>query len=68
MTVKDAVRVLKSANAVALRYGDDIVPFDKDNPLSMEAFGQYLVAEIRGSDDDYYEISVAMRPAKMGEM
>lgn len=67
MTVKEAVRVLKSAKTITLGYGDNIVPFDKDNPLSMDAFGQYVVDEIRGLEDDYYEISIAMRPIKVGE-
>ena len=67
MTVKEAVRVLKSAREISLGYGDNIVPFDKDNPLSLDAFGNYVVDEIRGSEGDYYEISIAMRPIKMGE-
>ena len=66
MTVKEAISVLRSAKTISLGYGDNVVPFDKDNPLSLDAFGQYVVDEIRGSEDDYYEISIAMRPVKEG--
>jgi hypothetical protein len=68
MTVKEAVRVLKSAKTISLCYGDNVVPFDKDNPLSLDAFGMYVVDEIRGMEDDYYEISIAMRPVKEGDI
>lgn len=67
MTVKEAISVLTSAKTISLGYGDNIVPFDKDNPLSLDAFGRYVVSEIRGMEDDYYEISIAMRPVKEGE-
>lgn len=67
MTVKEAISVLKSAKTIALGYGDNLVPFDKDNPLSVDAFGCYVVEEIKGGEDEYYEISIAMRPIKVGE-
>lgn len=66
MTVIDAIRVLKSAKTISLGYGDNVIPFDKDNPLSLAAFGKYVVDEIKGLEDDYYEISIAMMPVKEG--
>ena len=66
MTVKEAIGVLKSAKTISLGYGDNAIPFDKDNPLSLSAFGNYVVAEIKGLEDDYYEISIAMQPVREG--
>lgn len=66
MTVNDAIKVLKSAQNISLGYGDSIIPFDKDNPISLSAFGDYIVDEIRGGEGDYYEISIAMQPVKAG--
>lgn len=68
MTVKEAISVLKSAKTISLDYADNTIPFDKDNPLSLDAFGNYVVAEVRGLEDDYYEITIAMRPVRDGEV
>lgn len=70
MTVKEACSVLKYAKTIALGWGDSAVPFDKDNMLMMEAYGNFLVDSIRAYDDapgeDYYEINIAVRPVKAG--
>lgn len=67
MTVKEAISVLKHAKTISLGYGDNTVPFDVGNPLSLDAFGQYVVDEIRGFEEGLYEINIAMRPVKEGE-
>ncbi len=64
MTVKEAVRVLKTAKTIVLGYGANAVPFDKDDFLCMDAYGNYAVDEIRADDDGYFEINIAMRPVK----
>ena len=64
MTVKDAIHVLKTAKTISLGYGDNLIPFDKDNQLCVDAFGDYIVDEIKGLEDAYYEINIAMRPLK----
>lgn len=66
MTVKEVVSVLKDAKKIALGYGANAVPFDKDDLLMMDAYGNYIVDEIQGSGDGYYEVNVAMRPMKAG--
>lgn len=66
MTVRDAVLVLKTAKALKLGYGANSIQFDKDDPLMMDAYGDYAVAGISGSDDFYYEIDIAMRPVREG--
>jgi hypothetical protein len=67
MTVKEAISVLKDAKTIVLGYCSDSIPFNKDNPISMDAFGSYVVESIKGFEDDYYEINIAMRPVKVGE-
>ena len=67
MTVKEIVKVLKTAKKVAIGYGANIVPFDKDDPLVLDAYGEYVVDAVCAADEDYYEINICMRPVKAGE-
>ena len=68
MTVKEAVNVLKTAKTIVLGYGDSAIQFKRDDYLMMDAYGSYCVDRIRASgEDEYYEISIAMRPVKEGE-
>lgn len=64
MTVKEVVKVLKHAKKIVLGYGANAVPFDKNDVLMMNAFGDYLVDEIRADDDGYYEVNIAVQPIK----
>lgn len=70
MTVKDAVKVLKSAKEIRLCWGNGSIPgFRPDDPLPLDAFGKYVVDEIMAIsvEPEAYEITVAMRPVKEGE-
>ena len=67
MTVKEAISVLKDAKTIVLGYGSDSIPFNMHNPISLDAFGDYIVDKINGSEDEYYEINIAMRPIKEGD-
>lgn len=64
MTVKEATMVLKHAKKIVLGYGANAVPFDKNDALMMDAYGDYLVDEIRADEDGYYEVNIAVRPIK----
>lgn len=64
MTVKDVVKALKTAKKIVLGYGANAVPFDPKDMLMMDAYGSYLVDEIRGDEDGYYEISILVQPLK----
>lgn len=66
MTVKDAVTVLKGAKTIALGYGANAVPFDKEDVLMMDAFGSYKVAEILVDAEGYVEINIATQFVKEG--
>ena len=66
MTVKEVVSVLKTAKKIVLGCGANAVPFDKDDSLQLDAFGNYVVDEIRAEGDGYYEVNIAMRPVKGG--
>ena len=67
MIVKEIVKVLKEAKEIMLYYGSDAIPFDRNNPISLDAFGKYVVDEVRGISEDCYEVTIAMRPVKEGE-
>ena len=66
MTVKDVVAVLKTAKTIVLWYGANAVPFDKNDMLMMDAYGRYIVDEIKADEDGYYEVNIAMIPLKEG--
>lgn len=64
MTVKEVVGALKTAKEIMLAYGANGIKFDKNDVLSMDAFGGYLVDEIRSDGEGYYEVNIIMRPVK----
>ena len=64
MTVKEIVSLLKTAKKIVLGYGANAVDFDKNDALMMDAYGGYLVDEIRSDDGQYYEINIVMRPVR----
>ena len=66
MTVREAAKVLKTAKAIMLGYGGNAVQFDKDDALMMDAYGKYVVDEIKCVDDDCYEVNIVMIPMKEG--
>lgn len=68
MTVREVVELLKTAKTITLGYGASAVPFDKNDMLQMEAYGDYIVHSIEACGDDYYEVSVLMRPVRGGEV
>lgn len=67
ITVKDAVAVLKSANKIVLGYGANAVSFDTGDPLVLDAYGDFLVDDIKGFNEGYYELNIVMRPVRVGE-
>lgn len=66
MTVKEVAKVLKTAKAIMLGYGGNAVQFDKDDALMVDAYGKYLVDEIKCAGEDCYEVNIVMIPMKEG--
>lgn len=66
MTVKEAAKVLKTAKTIMLGYGGNAIPFDKDDVLVVDAYGKYLIDEIKCTEDGYYELNIIMMPVKEG--
>lgn len=66
MNVREAVKTLKRAKAINLVWCGNVIQFDKDDMLMMDAYGQYAVDEIAATEDGNYEVVVAMRPVKEG--
>lgn len=70
ITVREAVEVLKdSADEIQLGYSDSIVgAFNWKDPISLEAFGNYLVSRIMvGLSRDSFELELAVQAMKVGE-
>ena len=66
MNVREVCSLLKTAKKIVLGYGSSAVPFDKDDMLMMDAYGDYLVSDIEADADGYYEINILVRPVKGG--
>lgn len=64
MTVKDAIKVLKHAKDIEIAYSGNAIPFDINDALMVDAYGNYVVDEIRSNREEHYEISILMRPVK----
>lgn len=66
MNVREVVGLLKTAKKIVLGYGANAVPFDKEDFLMMDAYGDYAVDEIVGGDDGYYEVNLKLQMVKEG--
>ena len=67
MTVKEVCGVLKTATKIVLGYGANAVSFDANDMLMMDAYGRYVVDEIRSDGEGYYEVNIKMYPVKEGD-
>ena len=47
MTVREAVCVLRTADTICLGYGANAVPFDKNDALVLEAYGNFVVLTLK---------------------
>ena len=65
MTVRKITNALKDAKKIDLAFDGVAHVLDFNSPVMMEAFGDYLVSEIRGGENGSYELSLAMRPIKV---
>lgn len=69
MTIKEVVGILKEAKTITLGWDGCAIQFDKDNPLMLEAYGNFVVNTIRAvgdADEGYFEVDIAMLPVKVG--
>lgn len=66
MTVREAVKVLKTATKITIGYGANVIPCNVQDPLVLDAFGDYVVDSICGVQDDEYELDLAIAPVKGG--
>lgn len=65
MTVREAVNVVTDAKKLFLCWDGELIDFDPENELMMDAFGHYKVKRVQhGAEDDTYEIHIAALPAK----
>lgn len=67
MTVRKIINALKEAKKIYLAYDGISHKFDPTDSLAMQAFGDFVISEIRGGEKGEYELSLAMRPIKEGE-
>ena len=71
MTVKDAIRVLPDDEKIQIAYSGNAYAFHKQDPLMLDAYGNYLIDGIRAfyiNDKIEYELDIAIRPAKAQEV
>lgn len=67
VTVREAVKPLTDASEIKLCWCRGSYPFDENEPLMMDAYGDYVVGEIRtGLDAHVYELHIAFQPVKVG--
>lgn len=67
MTVREIVSVLKNAKGIQLSWNSMAIPFDPNNELMMDAYGDYVVQSIiSGLDPNTFEVEIATRPIRAG--
>lgn len=65
LTVKEIVPLLKDAKDIRIGWNGSTRPFDKEDSLLMDAFGDYLVRAIVPDGMDGIEIHIATTPLKV---
>ena len=64
MTVKDLLKCTESKVKITIAWGGQLIPFDRSNPISVDAFNQYLIDRIVVLDENDLEINLKIVPLK----
>lgn len=68
ITVKDILALLKPTDEISLAWGDSAVKFSADNPLYVDAYGDYIVSGICASARNAFEIELKMIPVRASSL
>ena len=66
MTVANVIHILRDVKKVKLAWNGNSSILDVHDPITMDAFGDYLVAGVYSTAEDEFEIELAVRPIKKG--
>ena len=64
MTVKDLLKCTESKVEITIAWDGQLIPFDRSNPISVDAFNQYLIDRIVVLDENNLEINLKIVPLK----
>ena len=64
MTVKDLLKCTESKVKITIAWDGQLIPFDRSNPISVDAFNQYLIDRIVVLDEKDLEINLKIVPLK----
>lgn len=64
MTVKDLLKCTESKVKITIAWDGQLIPFDRSNPISVDAFNQYLIDRIVFLDENDLEINLKIVPLK----
>lgn len=64
MTVKDLLNHTESDVKIIIAWNNSVVPFNRNEPISKDAFSDYLIDKIFISDENTLEISLKIVPLK----
>jgi hypothetical protein len=71
MTVKEILKLLPDNERVSITYANLAYGLDRKDPLSIDAFGDYVIDGLQAFHDDgriLYELCIALRPIKASEI
>lgn len=68
MTVRKIVNALKDAKKITLDYEGLSHPFDRNDNLAMQAYGDFVVCAIFNLAKGEFALELAMRPVREGEL
>lgn len=68
ITVRDVLSLLKPTNEICLAWGASAVRFSADDPLSVDAYGDYIVSGICASARNAFEIELKMVPLRASSL
>lgn len=64
MTVAETVSLLRDASKVELAWNGSVRDLDINDPIALDAFGDYIVSGIYATDEDSFEIVIAVQPVR----
>lgn len=64
MTVKDLLKCTESKVKILIAWDGQLIPFDRSNPISVDAFAQYIIDRIVVDDENSLEINLKIVPLK----
>ena len=67
LTVKEIVPIIQNEKEICLAWNGCAIPFDKQNMIHLQVYGDLVVAQLNFCDQKYIELEIAVQVLKAKE-